>query len=196
MQLGGGYPFFVQIAGNYMVEAKLKGLDAEAAVKDMATHFDAQADSHFSYIWSHSAESEKINLLAIIALGQQKPSKKTIPTVENLAKIHSRAHLDIPELCKRGLLLEDPETSSYRLFSISLMRWIVREISATPGEEEFDANVQTWLASGGREEMEPVSGVLPKFKKKYWPMVSKVMQEMSFELAGAATFELLMKLII
>ena len=196
IHLGGGYPFFVQIAGNYMVEAKEKGLDTKAAVKDMAIHFDAQADSHFTYMWSHSSESEKINLLAIITLNQQKPSKKTIPTVENLAKIHSRAHLDIPMLTKRGLLLEDPETASYRLFSISLMRWIVREISATPGEEESETSVQTWLATGGREELKPVSGVLPKFKKKYWPVVSTVMQELSFELAGAATFELIMKMIL
>ncbi len=196
MQLGGGYPFFVQIAGNYMVEAKQKGLDTPSAVKDIATHFDAQANSHFTYMWSHSSESEKINLLAIIALNQQKPSKKTIATVENLAKIHSRAHLDIPELTKRGLLLEDSDTFTYRLFSVSLQRWIVREISAVPGEEESETSVQTWLAAGGRDEMEPVSGVLPKFKKKYWPVVSTVMQELSFELAGAATFELIMKMIV
>jgi len=196
MQLGGGYPFFVQIAGNYMVEAKQKGLDTPSAVKDMATHFDAQANSHFTYMWSHSSESEKISLLAIIALNQQKPSKKTIATVENLAKIHSRAHLDIPELTKRGLLLEDSAASTYRLFSVSLQRWVVREISAVPGEEESETSVQTWLAAGGRDEMEPVSGVLPKFKKKYWPVVSTVMQELSFELAGAATFELIMKMIV
>ena len=119
-----------------------------------------------------------------------------MPTVENLARIHSRAHLDIPELTKRGLLLEDRDTSSYRLFSISLENWITREISAVPGEEESETSVQAWLDAGGREEMDSVSGILPKFKKKYWPMVSTVMQELSFELAGAATFELLLKLIV
>ncbi|MBI9045193.1 MAG: ATP-binding protein [Anaerolineaceae bacterium] len=196
MQIGGGYPFFVQIAGNYMVEAKQKGLDTEAVIKEMANHFDAQADSHFMYMWSHSSESEKINLLAIIALNQQKPSKKTVSTIENLAKIHPRAHLDIPELTKRGLLLENSVTSTYHLFSVSLARWIVREISAAPGDEESETSVETWLASGGRDEMEPVSGVLPKFKKKYWPMVGKVMKDMSFDLASAATFELIMKMIV
>lgn len=196
VRLGGGYPFFVQIAGNYMVEARQKGLDIEAAVKDMVLQFETQAESHFTYMWSHSSESEKINLLAVIALNQQKPSKKTIPTIENIAKIHSRAHLDIPELTKRGLLLEDMETSAYRLFSVSLEHWIVREITAAPGEEESEVSVQTWLASGGRDKMELVSGVLPKFKKKYWPVVSTVIQELSFELAGAATFELIMKMIL
>ena len=196
IRLGGGYPFFVQIAGHYLIEAKQKELEVEVAVKEMVTQFDTQADSHFKYMWSHSSESEKINLLAIIALNQQKPSKKTIPTIENLAKIHSRAHLDIPELSKRGLLLKDIETSAYHLFSISLERWIVREVSAVPGEEESDASVQTWLAAGGREDMKPVGGVLPKFKKKYWPVVSTVMQELSFELMGAATFELILKMLL
>ena len=51
MQLGGGYPFFVQIAGNYIVAAKQKGLMAEAALKDMLFHFEAQAESHFTYMW-------------------------------------------------------------------------------------------------------------------------------------------------
>lgn len=104
--------------------------------------------------------------------------------------------MDIPELSKRGLLLEDPETSAYRLFSISLEQWIAREISATLGEEESPESVQTRLAGGGHEEMKPVSGVLPKFKKKYWAVVSTVMQELSFELVGAATFELLLKTIM
>ena len=195
MHLGGGYPFFVQIAGNYLVEARQKGLETEAAVKYMVNHFDSQSESHFTYMWSHSSESEKIVLLAIIALNLQKPSEKTIPTMENVAKIHSHANLDIPELIKRGLLLEDAETSAYRLFSISLERWILREISATPSEEESEASVQTWLTSGGREEMEPVSGVLPNFKKKYWPVVSTVLKELSFEIAGAATVELITKMI-
>jgi AAA+ ATPase superfamily predicted ATPase len=196
LELGGGYPFFVQIAGHYMVEAKGKELDGESAIKDTVIRFDTQSESHFTYMWSHSSESEKISLLGIIALDQQKPSKKTLPTVENLAKLHSRAHLDIPELMKRGLLLQEAESATYRLFSVSLERWILREISAIPGEEESEESVQSWLASGGREEMESVSGVLPKFKKQYWPVVASVMKELTFELAGAATFELIMKMIV
>jgi hypothetical protein len=196
MELGGGYPFFVQIAGNYMVEAKEKGLDSEEAVEEMVTQFDDQADAHFTYMWSHSSESEKINLLAVIALGQQKPSKKTLPTVENLAKVHSRAHLDIPELTKRGLLLEDQETSAYRMFSVSLERWIIREIAAVQGEEESEESVQTWLASGGREELVPVSGVLPKFKKKYWPVVSSVVKELTLEIATTATSEIVKQMFV
>ena len=68
-----------------------------------------------------------------------------------------------------------------------------REISAVPGQEESQASVQEWLAAGGREEMEPVSGILPKFKKKYWPVVSGLALDLSLELIGAVTWEILTK---
>ena len=113
--------------------------------------------------------------------------------MENLARIHSRVHLDVPELVKRGLLLENRFAGTYGLLSPSLERWIAREISAPPGEEESEASVQAWLAGGGRDEMEPVSGILPKFKKKYWPVVSGVAKDLSIELFGAITWEILTK---
>ena len=189
--LGGGYPFFTQMAGNYLVEAKQKSLDGDALLQDVYVNFDAQADSHFSYMWSHSSESEKITLLTVLVMNQKKASKETIPTIENLAKTHSRAHLDVPELVKRGLLLENRTEGSYSVLSPSLERWIAREITVAPGEEESQANVQAWLRSGGRDELEPVSGFLPKFKKKYWPLVGGVAKDLSMELLGAVTWQVL-----
>jgi len=191
--LGGGYPFFIQMAGNYLVEAKQKGQVGDQLLLDVYSSFDAQSDSHYTYMWSHSSESEKISLLAVISLNRQKPAPKTFPTLDNLAKIHSRVHLDVPELVKRGLLLENRESRTYRLLSPSLERWIAREISASPGQEESQASVQAWLASGGKDTMEPVSGILPKFKKKYWPVVSGVALDLSLELIGAVTWEILTK---
>ena len=137
--LGGGYPFFTQMAGHYLVDAKWKGFEEDAFLKDVVANFDAQSDSHFTYMWSHSSESEKITLLAVISLNRQKPSKNSIPNLENLAKIHSRAHLDVPELVKRGLLLENRLESTFSLLSPSLERWIAREIYAVPGEEPAGA---------------------------------------------------------
>jgi AAA+ ATPase superfamily predicted ATPase len=189
--LGGGYPFFTQMAGSYLVEAKQKGLQGDALLQDVYVNFDAQADSHFSYMWSHSSESEKITLLTVLAFNQKKSSKTTIPTVENLARTHSRAHLDVPELVKRGLLLENRTEGTYMVLSPSLQRWIAREITAAPGEEESQSDVQAWLRSGGRDELEPVSGFLPKFKKKYWPLVGGVAKELSMELLGAVTWQVL-----
>ncbi|MEA3441363.1 MAG: AAA-like domain-containing protein [Chloroflexota bacterium] len=191
--LGGGYPFFTQMAGSYLVEAKQKSLEGDALLQEVYASFDAQSDSHYTYMWSHSSESEKITLLAVMSLDRQKPSKKTIPTLENLANIHSRTHIDVPELVKRGLLLENRTEGTFRLLSPSLERWIAREISAPPGEQESQASVQSWLESGGRDEMEPISGILPKFKKKYWPVISSMAMELSVEFIGAITWEILTK---
>jgi len=194
--LGGGQPFFVQMAGSYLVEARRKGIPAPEFVQRVTADFDQQADPHFTYLWSHCSESERISLLALIALHRQKPSKKTLPTLENLARIHARAQLDVPDLVKRGLLVEDAGEATYCLFSPSLERWIKNELAAAPGSQETPASVEAWLKAGGRDKVEPVKGVLPRFKKQYWPIVSTVMREMSFELAGAATFEFLLKMLL
>jgi hypothetical protein len=171
-------------------------LSTPALVQQVTADFDQQADPHFSYLWSHCSESERISLLALIALHRQKPSKKTLPTLENLARIHARAQLDVPDLVKRGLLVEDAGQAAYRLFSPSLERWIKSELAAAPGSQESPASVEEWLKAGGRDKVEPVKGVLPRFKKQYWPIVTTVMREMSFELAGAATFEFLIKMLL
>ena len=62
-----------------------------------------------------------------------------------------------------------------------------------PGEEESPASVEEWLHGGGRDKVTPVKGTLPKFKKKYWPIVSNILTEVSFEVIGAGVFELLLK---
>ena len=113
--------------------------------------------------------------------------------MDDLTNVYSRARLDVPELTERGLLLEVNGGGAYRLLSPSLGRWIAREISAIPGEEESPASVGEWLKSGSTEELDALSGALPKFKKKYWPIVSSVMMDLSLELLGAVTWEILSK---
>jgi len=191
--LGGGHPFFIQMAGHYLVEAKYTNLPASSLPGHVISAFEEQADPHFTYLWSHCSESQKIILLAAISLNRQKPSKKTVPTIENLTRLHSRAPLDVPELVKRGMLLKREGTENYHLFSPSLERWIGREIAAAPEEQETPDSVQEWVSQSGQSLGTPVQGVLPKFKRKYWPLVSSVLKELSFELAASATFELLIK---
>jgi len=193
LALGGGYPFFVQMAGNYLVEARRSGLEGEMLIQHVAVNFDTQSDSHFTYMWSHSTESEKITLLSVLSLNHQKPSKKTIPTLENLARIHSRAHLDVPELVKRGLLLENRTENTFALLSPSLERWIAQEVSAVPGEEETPKNVDEWIQSGDYEYAKPARGSLPKFKKKYWPVVATVMKEFSIDVAEKIAIEFILR---
>jgi uncharacterized protein len=85
-ELGGGYPIFVQMAGHYLLEGRAQGLSGDALTKFTVNSFDQQADAHYTYLWSHCSESEKITLLILLTLGMQKPAKKTIPNLENLSR--------------------------------------------------------------------------------------------------------------
>src|SRR3990170_341807 len=189
-RLSGGYPFFIQMAGYYWVEGKLRGL-AEAALEAFAAReFDQQSDSHFTYLWSHCSDSEKITLLCVLGLNRHKPSKTNSPTLPNLVRLHPRAQHDANSLTKRGLLHEAQDT--YSLFSPSFESWISREITAPAEDQESPSSVDGWLAEGGRERLEPVKGALPRFKRKYWPIVGEVIKELSFELiAGVALSKLI-----
>ena len=184
LQLGGGHPFFVQMAGYYLIEGKTHGLTSQPLRAFVAAEFDQQADAHHTYLWSHCSESERITLLAVLGLSRQKPSKKTVPNGENLARLHSRAPLDLVSLGKRGLLEE--AGGHYALFSPSLERWVAQEVLAPAGQEESQATVEAFLAEGGRDRLEPVKGALPRFKKKYWPVMGDILKEVSFELIAGA----------
>ena len=188
-ELGGGYPIFIQMAGHYLLEGRAQGLSGDGLTKFTVTNFDQQAESHYSYLWSHCSESEKITLLTLLTLGIQKPSKKTLPSLENLTRIRARAPQDLAALGKRGMIVE--RDGIYSLFSRTLERWIRQEIVAAPGEEETQTTAEEWLRSGKREDMKEGKGVLPKFKKKYWHMLGDIAKELSLEFAAAGAFELI-----
>ncbi|MFZ5858744.1 MAG: hypothetical protein ACOYZ6_18090 [Chloroflexota bacterium] len=193
LRLGGGQPFFLQIAGHYLVEAKSQGLRSRPLFERVVTDFDLQSDPHFTYLWNHCTESERITLLGILALNQEK-AKKGDTQIERLQKMNPRAHLDVVTLGKRGLVLEGE--GKFTLFSPSLGHWILREVMTAPGEEEAPATVDEWLHKGGRDKVTPAKGALPKFKKKYWPIVSNILTEVSFEVIGATVFDLLLKTVV
>jgi AAA+ ATPase superfamily predicted ATPase len=193
-KLGGGYPFFVQMAGHYLVEGKLQNLNGEALTKFAATSFDQQAEAHFTYLWSHCSESEKITLLIVLTLGMQKQSKKTIPTAENLARLRPRAPQDLVALGKRGLFTE--REGIYALFSPVFENWIRREIMAAPGEEETEQNAEEWLKSGGGEDLKNARRVLPGIKKKYWHTIGNVAKDLSIEFAANGAFEIVRTILV
>jgi hypothetical protein len=117
-----------------------------------------------------------------MGLAHQKPSPKAVPKLDNLSRLYRRAALDANTLAKRGLLVQSGDV--YSLFSPSFDYWIGREIAAGPQEQESPTTVETWLAEGGRENLQPMKGFLPKFKRKYWPLMGEVLKEISFEVVA------------
>jgi hypothetical protein len=193
-KLGGGYPFFVQMAGHYLVEGKLQNLTGKPLAKFAATNFDGQSEAHFTYLWSHCSESEKITLIIVLTLGMQKQSKKTIPNMENLARLRPRAPQDLVALGKRGMFVE--QDGIYTLFSPVFENWIRREIMAAPGDEESEQSADEWLKSGAGESLKNARGVLPGIKKKYWHTIANVAKDLSIEFAANGVFEIVRTLVV
>jgi hypothetical protein len=192
--MGGGYPFFVQMAGHYLADGKLQSLNGDALTLYAAENFDQQADSHYSYLWSHCSESEKIALLVLQACSAGKEKRKTIPNLENLSRMRARIPHDLLALSKRGLVAED--AGLYTIFSPAFMRWVSREISALPGEEESQESAEEWLKSDGVERIDAIKGVLPGVKKKYWRLLLDVSKDLSINLAASGVFELAKLLLV
>jgi AAA+ ATPase superfamily predicted ATPase len=187
-ELGGNHPFFLQIAGYYLIEGKLQGYPSDELAKVVAKCFDEQADPHYQYMWSHCSESEKITLLVLIGLSHQKHSKKTISSKENISRLYPRAAMDLNTLDKRGITIEREGIIS--LFSPRFEHWIRLEMLASPGEEEDETSVEKWLSEGGKEDLLEAKGFIPRFKRRYWPVLGNILKEVSFEFAAGLIMSL------
>ncbi|MEE4193886.1 MAG: TIR domain-containing protein [Anaerolineae bacterium] len=170
--LSGGFPCFTQMAAYYVFDAKSHELADTELVQYVTKAFDDQVDAHYDFMWQNCSESEKITLLAVITLSHQKETPEQKPMLKSLNEIHPRAHLDIPELSKRGLLIKDESQETYHILSPSLEHWIEREIHAPFGEEETESTVKDWLSTSGHAEITEISKLLPMVKRKYWPVLT------------------------
>ena len=191
-QVGGGYPFFVQMIGHYLTAGKEAGEKGKALLEFATTEFNQQAEPHFSYLWTHSSESEKTTLVSVMALecqNREAEDKKHAITADRISAIYQRAPRDIINLFKRGSLIEKEDTIS--LFSSSYAQWIGMELTAIPGEEESDACVEEWIHSSEDGELAPTKDILTKTKKKYWPIVGKVLKEFSVEIIRNIAVEMM-----
>jgi AAA+ ATPase superfamily predicted ATPase len=167
-RLAGGYPFFVQMAGYYLREGKLQG-ESGAGLREYAeSRYEQQAKQHFSYLWTSCSDGEKIILLAIQPVSGKEIGKEKMSVLEALRRARGRTEQDLASLVKRGLVGE--VSGGYAGFSQAFERWIKNEILAAVGEEESNASVQEWLRSDPGP-LRAAKALLPKFKKKYWPLL-------------------------
>jgi hypothetical protein len=183
--LGGGYPFFVQTVGYYMVDGKAQGFGGNGLLTYVNSNFCEQSDAHFSYMWSHSNESERITLLGLMSLNTSTKTTVALPTLENLTSVHPRAAQDLVNLIKRGMVLENG--GLYSLFSPFLGQWIKREMLNSGEEKEDELSARKWVEDTGKTQAKEASGALLKFKKRYWPILSEFLEEfaMKFAVSGA-----------
>jgi hypothetical protein len=171
------------MAGHYLVEGKRNGLEGKGLFDFARMEFAQQAEPHFSYIWAHASESEKITLVTILALQAEKMKKPRLDiSVEKISEIYPRAPRDINSLTKRGSIVAYDKQIS--LFSSSYDDWIALELTAAPGEEESEASVDAWVREQKDGKVRQSKGALSRTKKKYWPVVGQVFKEFSAEVIG------------
>lgn len=120
----------------------------------------------------------------MLALSRARKEKEADPDIKRIAELHARAKHNLRDLTSRGLAVEDG--GRYALCSPIFGDWISEEIMAAAGEEE-EQTVEEWLH--GQEEMDKglgdkVISVLPRFNKKYWPIMGAFVKELSIKLAA------------
>jgi hypothetical protein len=178
-ETAGGHPLFTQMAGYYCFEGHQMGLEGEALQRHIEENFREQATPHFAYLWSHSDESERITLLALLALARR---KKKQSVREQLVKVYPRADYILPDLLKRGLAIE--RDGQFNLFSPIFADWLLLEMSVGASDEAGEQTVQEWLQVRGgidRGVWDQVKGTFPKFKQRYWPLFAEFLQSASVE---------------
>lgn len=179
-EAAGGHPLFTQMASYYCFEGCQMGLEGEALLRHVEKNFREQAAPHFAYLWSHSEESERITLLALLALAGR---KKKQSVKGQLVKVYPRADYILPDLLKRGLAIE--RDGQFSIFSPFFADWLLVEMSAGASDEMGEQTVQEWLKGRGgieRGVWNQVKGALPKFKRQYWPLFAQFLQGASVEM--------------
>ncbi len=157
-----GYnPFFLQMACHHLFAAYQQGLDDAARRRYLFDETRREGLSIFQDFWQSSSPSQQI-LLVVIALrelerkaGKPPEAGKTAvaeDTLADLEKFYSRAGQSIGDLEQRGLVIKNPDTSGYHLFSTEFCEWIADEIV---GET---ADLRAWR---DWQKDETLVGVLP-----------------------------------
>ena len=95
---------------------------------------------------------------------------------------HRLAHLDVPELVKRGLLVENEAENTYQLLSPSLEKWILKEIQAPASDQASKAAISEWLSAAGGGQSLSLEGLLGSFKDKYWSVVAGLPEDVAHKL--------------
>jgi len=183
-ELADGHPIFLQMMGYYLFEGYQMGLDGDSLYDHAIENFLQQAKPHFNYQWNHSKESEQIALLALLALSRE---NTVSPSITDLEKAYPQASYVLPELLKRGLILETEE-NHYRLFSPLFSEWLMMEVSVKGGEEYSSHAVQEWLETRGGIDTtiwNKIGGAFPMIKQKYWPLLADFAMNASAEVAGS-----------
>jgi len=141
IRIAGTHPFLLQLAGFYLYQAYSQQMDQNARKQYLDQCFYREVVSHFSYIWDHTKDTQKIGLTALAFLSKRSRGEN-LPRQEKL-KIHE--HLKdfegtMKALCERGLVII--QEGGYRLFSPVYGIWLVNQLKSTYEPQEYESWLQ------------------------------------------------------
>lgn len=173
--VAGYHPYFLQMACHHLFAAHQQGLDDAARRQYVIDKVRREAEPIFQDYWQNSSDAQKI-LLTVMAMRtqEQEVGKDTLAelasagsgdyaargavsrtgedTVNNLERFYVRAGQSVEDLERRGLIVKNPETSGYYLFSNQLDELIADEIT---GDVDDLRGWRDW------QKDESLAGVLP-----------------------------------
>jgi AAA+ ATPase superfamily predicted ATPase len=124
--IAGYHVYLLQMACHHLFAAYQEGLDDAARRRYLLDQVRREAGSIFHDYWHNSSSSQQI-LLAVLAM-RELENKEEEDSVEVLERFYTRTAQVITELERRILVVKNPETSAYHLFSTELREWIADEI--------------------------------------------------------------------
>lgn len=171
--IAGYHPYFLQMACHHLFTAHQQDLPDAGRRQFVIDKMRSEAEPVFQDYWQNSSDGQKI-LLTVMAMRalEQQVGKDTLAelagpghrtdysgrgpsgedVVDNLERFYLRAGQAIEELERRGLVVKNPETSGYYLFSNQLGEVIAEEIT---GDIDDLRGWRDW------QKDESLTGVLP-----------------------------------
>ena len=122
----GYHPHFLQMACHHLFTAYEEGLDGPARCRYITEQVRSEATSLFWDYWHYSSSSEQI-LLIVLAL-RELEREGGEDTVEDLQRFYTRADQVVGDLERRTLVIHNPQSAAYHLFSAELREWVADEI--------------------------------------------------------------------
>ena len=126
--LAGYHPHFLQMACYHMFAAYQKEIEAAERSHYVIDQVRNEATPLFFDYWRDSTSAQQV-LLTVMAL-RELDRDGGEDTLEDLEKYYGRADQVIGELERRALVIQNPTTCAYHLFSTELREWVVDEVLA------------------------------------------------------------------
>jgi AAA+ ATPase superfamily predicted ATPase len=126
--LAGYHPHFLQMACYHLFAAYQKEIDGAERSHYVIDQVRNEANPLFIDYWRDSSSAQQV-LLTVMAL-RELDRDGGEDTLEDLEKYYARADQVIGELERRALVIQNPTSCAYHLFSTELREWVVDEVLA------------------------------------------------------------------